>query len=156
MSAKLRRNGRLVDVSGGLDFEQAVLDPELGQRCLMKEELLETVERVPKVLCSIRSESQCFTSYITKFRPHQQKTCDQKYVKTCQITFIPREINVTLQDCFRPLTRNCSHKPTSQASTESQFCVTEYHSVCSNIHLHDSGIFSGHLDKTFFFLSKFF
>lgn len=48
------RNGRLVQVPGGLDFDEAVLDKELGKKCLMREDLVESVEKVPKVECAIR------------------------------------------------------------------------------------------------------
>ena len=52
--AKLARDGRIFQVPGGLDFHEAVLDRELGLRCLMREDAVEVVERRPKVQCNIR------------------------------------------------------------------------------------------------------
>ena len=52
--AKLRRDGRVFQVPGGLDFDEAVMDEELGKKCLMREDLVEVVERVPKLQCDIR------------------------------------------------------------------------------------------------------
>ena len=54
MSAGLVVDGRMVQVPGGLDPDQAVLDPELGKKCVRREELVEAVERVPRVQCDMR------------------------------------------------------------------------------------------------------
>ena len=54
VAAKLRRDGRIFQVPGGLDFDEAVMDEELGKKCLMREDLVEVVERVAKLQCDIR------------------------------------------------------------------------------------------------------
>ena len=103
--------------------------------------------------CCCRSERQCFTSYVTKFRPVQEEECDEKYVKTCQISFSPGTVNTTTRDCYRPITRNCTSQHQGSPRPELDHCVTEYHSVCSTKHLPTSGTFIGHLtfDHEFFF-----
>ena len=54
MPAKLKRDGRTFQVPGGLDFGEAVMDRELGKKCLMREDVVEVVERTPKLQCDIR------------------------------------------------------------------------------------------------------
>ena len=54
MSAKLVRDGHLVQVPGGLDPDEAVFDREVGKKCVRREELVESVERVPRVQCDMR------------------------------------------------------------------------------------------------------
>ena len=54
LPAKLKRDGRIFQVPGGLDFEDAVMDRELGKKCLMREDVVEVVEREPTIQCDIR------------------------------------------------------------------------------------------------------
>ena len=54
LPAKLKRDGRIFQVPGGLDFTKAVMDRELGKKCLMREDLVEVVERAPRLHCDIR------------------------------------------------------------------------------------------------------
>ena len=54
LPAKLKRNGRILQVPGGLDFDEAVMDRELGKKCLMRGDVVEVVERTPKLHCDIR------------------------------------------------------------------------------------------------------
>ena len=54
LPAKLKRNGRILQVPGGLDFDEAVMDRELGKKCLMREDVVDVVERTPKLHCDIR------------------------------------------------------------------------------------------------------
>ena len=52
--AKLLRNGKKIDVEGGLDFGQAVFDASMGKRCILKREEIETVEKAPLLVCTHR------------------------------------------------------------------------------------------------------
>ena len=54
VKATLIRDGKALSVQGGLDFKDAVFDPELGKRCIIKEEKLETIERNPILECQHR------------------------------------------------------------------------------------------------------
>ena len=54
LPAKLKRDGRTFQVPGGLDFDEAVMDRELGKKCLMREDVVEVVEREPTIQCDIR------------------------------------------------------------------------------------------------------
>ena len=43
--AKLLRDGKKIDVLGGLDFGQAVFDADMGKTCILKKEEIETVKK---------------------------------------------------------------------------------------------------------------
>ena len=107
--ARLMRNGRLEEVKGGLDFSLASWDPVLGRRCIVREEKRESLERRPRLECDLRSQEECHTSYVTRFRPRQQEVCDETFVKTCHITFSRTPVNNTVRDCFKPMIKTCQH-----------------------------------------------
>ena len=52
--AKLLRDGKKIDVEGGLDFGQAVFDESMGKRCILKKEEIETVKKAPILVCTHR------------------------------------------------------------------------------------------------------
>ena len=118
-----------------------------------------------------RSRKQCHTSYVTKFKPHQEEVCDEKFVKKCSIRFLPQYVNNTIRDCYKPWYKKCSNKGSicwklnlkskftiigltniisnikkSEISTnQTQHCVTEYHSVCQTQPLYNN---TGKINKS--------
>ena len=52
--AKLIRDGKTINVEGGLDFSNAVFDEEMGKRCIVKQEEFETIQRSPILECKHR------------------------------------------------------------------------------------------------------
>ena len=52
--ARVLKDGKMVDVKGGLDFGKAVFDEEMGKRCILREEEIETVEKTPILECTHR------------------------------------------------------------------------------------------------------
>ena len=52
--AKLIRDGKAIDIQGGLDFANAVFDEEMGKRCIEKQEMIETIEKTPILECKHR------------------------------------------------------------------------------------------------------
>ena len=105
--ARLMREGRLEEVEGGLDFSAATWDPELGRRCITREEPRQRRVRRPRLECDLRSSPECHTSYVTRFRPSQEEVCDETFIKTCHITFSLTPVNTTVKDCFKPIIRKC-------------------------------------------------
>ena len=45
--ARVLRDGKMEEVTGGLDFGKAVFDEEIGKRCILKEEEVERMEKTP-------------------------------------------------------------------------------------------------------------
>ena len=54
IKAKLIRDGKSINVNGGLDFSNAVFDEEMGKRCIEKKEEIDTIERSPILECKHR------------------------------------------------------------------------------------------------------
>ena len=50
--AALLRDGKKIEVSGGLDFSNAVFDESLGKRCIVKEEERDSFEKIPILECT--------------------------------------------------------------------------------------------------------
>ena len=48
----LLREGRRIEVLGGIDFSQAEYDEEAGKRCILKEMELDTLTRDPVLQCT--------------------------------------------------------------------------------------------------------
>ena len=54
IKTKLIRDGKAINVEGGLDFSNAVFDEKIGKRCIVKQEEIETIERSPILECQHR------------------------------------------------------------------------------------------------------
>ena len=52
--ATLFRDGKAIDIQGGIDFRDAVFDEEMGKRCILKQEVIETIEKSPILECTHR------------------------------------------------------------------------------------------------------
>ena len=50
--ASLLREGRKIDVMGGIDFSQAVFDEESGKRCILKEVEVYSLNKDPILECT--------------------------------------------------------------------------------------------------------
>ena len=54
VKAKLIRDDKAINIERGLDFSNAVFDEEMGKRCIVKEEHIDSVERSPILECKHR------------------------------------------------------------------------------------------------------
>ena len=50
--AKLHRDGRMLDIPGGLDFSTAVFNQKLGKLCVEQQEEIESIEKRPILECN--------------------------------------------------------------------------------------------------------
>ena len=50
--AHVLREGRKVEVEGGIDFTDAVFDEEAGKMCILKEEEIDTLTKKPVMECT--------------------------------------------------------------------------------------------------------
>ena len=48
----LMRDGRKIEVLGGIDFSQAEVDPVSGKRCVDKEVEVDTLTKEPRLQCT--------------------------------------------------------------------------------------------------------
>ena len=85
---------------GGIDFSNAVVDPETGQKCVIKSEEIESVAKDPILSCVHKNIEQCHYTYITQFTPSQEEVCQDNYEKSCQISFNKAAVNETVRSCY--------------------------------------------------------
>jgi len=100
-------------VPGGIDFSQATRTED-GRLCVIKEESIETLSKDPILECTHKNIEQCHYTYITYFKPTQERTCDENFEKICQITFKQEAMRETVKKCYRPIEKVCN----SQAQPE--------------------------------------
>ena len=50
--AHVLREGRKVEVEGGIDFTDAVFDEDAGKMCILKEEEIDTLTKKPVMECT--------------------------------------------------------------------------------------------------------
>eukprot|EP00094_Tigriopus_californicus_P013729 TCALIF_13285-PA protein Name:"Protein of unknown function" AED:0.54 eAED:0.54 QI:0/0/0/0.5/1/1/2/0/369 len=127
-----RRDGRQVEGNnkannGRIDFSNAVLDPESGKRCVIKNEEVQSLEKEPILECDHKNVEKCHYTYVTQFKPAQEEVCEENFEKVCQITFKQQATNETIQKCYRPLEKLCNGQGPEECRTvfESS-CTTRY------------------------------
>ena len=50
----LRRDGRALEVEGGIDFSRAERDPATGRMCVLEEQQVDTLVKKPVLECTLR------------------------------------------------------------------------------------------------------
>ena len=108
----------------GIDFSNAVLDPDTGLECVFSEESIQYLEREPILECTHKNIEKCHYTYATEFRPTQEEVCEENFEKQCQITFKQQAVKEKVKKCYRPMTKVCD----GQGPEE---CRTVYESSCS-------------------------
>merc|ERR1719309_1040030 len=120
----LNRNGRKVEIEGGIDFSLAELDEETGKMCVVEEVEVDTLEKEPLLQCTHKNVEQCHYTYVTEFKPTQEQVCTENFQKQCQITFKQKAMNETVKKCYKPIEKVCN----GQGPEE---CRTVYESSCT-------------------------
>ena len=58
-----------------------------GSMCIMKEDLVESLDQDPVYRCQQRHEETCHNTFVTVFSSHTEEDCTEHFEKKCQITF---------------------------------------------------------------------
>lgn len=136
-------------VPGGIDFSKATRTED-GRLCIIKEESVETLSKDPILECTHKNVEQCHYTYITYFKPSQEKTCEENFEKICQITFTQKAIRETVKKCYRPVEKVCNSpaqpeygQPQTgygqpQDNQAPQECRTVYESSCTTKYVEKS------------------
>ena len=119
-----RKERQVKTPEGGINFADAFIDEETGQKCVIKTEEVETVAKDPILTCLHKNVEKCHYTYITQFTPSQEQVCQENYQKSCQISFIKQPVNETIRKCYRPVVRLCDGQGVQE-------CRTVYESSCS-------------------------
>ena len=66
------QDNEVVTLEKGIDFSQATRNSE-GKLCILKEQMVESVVRQPKMQCTHRQVEKCHYTYVTQFVPSQEE-----------------------------------------------------------------------------------
>merc|ERR1711962_413038 len=96
-----------------------------GKKCIKKVMMVEETEYDEVLTCDHSYDNRCHTSYVTKYEPHQEEDCEEKFKKTCYIDYEQKAYAETVQVCITPWVKDCSENVSAP-----QFCQTVYQSEC--------------------------
>jgi len=115
----------LADLALQGDTNETVEDD--GRRCIKKVMMIEETEYEEVLTCDHSYDNRCHTSYVTKYEPHQEEECEEKFKKTCFIDYEQKAYSETVQVCTTPWAKNCNATYTE----EDLDCRTVYETECS-------------------------
>ena len=90
--------------------------------------------------CWHQNVSQCHDTFMTEFKPIQERICEENFWKACKITFKEVGYNYTLQTCMTPLVKKCEEPsyagygapPPKEPKT---VCKTWFESQCNTTYV---------------------
>jgi len=91
----------------------------MGKKCVKKVMMVEETE-YEEVLSY---DNRCHTSYVTKYEPHQEEECEEKFKKTCYIDYEKKAYSETVKVCTTPWVKNCT-------GTGEKICEVVWDSEC--------------------------
>jgi hypothetical protein len=109
-----------------LDEIQAAPLNSDGRKCIDKVMMREETEYDEVLTCDHSYDKRCHTSYVTKYHPHQEQDCEEKFRKVCTIEYEQKAVHEMVKVCITPFIRNCN-------VTGEEICKTVYESVCSTV-----------------------
>ena len=132
--------------NGPIDFSNADVQPD-GSLCVTKTKVYEKVEKQQVKECWHQNVTQCHETYVTEFRPNEERQCEENFWKACKISFRERPYNYTLQTCMTPLVKVCDepHQGQSQYGygaprpRGNMVCKTWYESTCNTTYTEGEG-----------------
>ena len=58
-----------------------------GLTCIQKLMTIEYTDYTEAMTCVHKTKERCHDTFVTKFQPHQEQVCDEKFEKTCTIYY---------------------------------------------------------------------
>jgi len=125
--AHVVREGRKLEVQGGIDFSDAKFDENSGKMCILKNVEVDTLKKEPLLQCTHQNIEKCHYTYVTKFKPSQEEICQEHFQKKCRITFKQTAVNETVRKCYTPVEKVCNGQGPEECRTVHQAsCTTKY------------------------------
>jgi len=81
-----------------------------------------------RVVCHHKLSEKCHTTFITDYRPTQERKCHTSYNKKCRISYKPSVSAETVQVCRDSLEKKCDEETVGQGET---ICRTVYQTQCN-------------------------
>ena len=93
--------------------------------CVDKLMMVEYTDFTEVTTCVHKTETMCHDTYVTKFVPHQERECEEKFQKTCSIHFDQVVQNEEVEVCNVQLVPDCEQQGPEE-------CQLVYDTVCTN------------------------
>ena len=115
--------------SGELAIDRKEADALLtedGKKCVIQTNMVETYTRQPIMKCNKKLEESCHQTYITFFKPAQEKVCEEFFEKKCRIIFNEKKRFENIVTCQRPHRKVCDGSgPERCTTTLETSCTTQ-------------------------------
>ena len=74
---------------------------EDGSMCIMKEDMVDSIDQERVYRCEQRQEETCHDTFVTVFTAHTEEKCDETFEKKCQITFRQKASVEKIVNCYK-------------------------------------------------------
>ena len=74
---------------------------EDGSMCVMKEDMVDSIDREPVYRCREKLEETCHDTFVTVFSSHTEEECVDHFEKKCQISFRQVAALETIVNCYK-------------------------------------------------------
>ena len=115
----------------GIDREEAEAGlTEDGRNCVIQTDMVESYTRQPILKCNKKTEENCHQTYITYFKPTQEKVCEEFFEKKCRIIFKEKTIFENIVTCHRPQRKVCDGSGPEKCTTAMETsCTTQVEGI---------------------------
>ncbi len=116
--------------NGPIDFSTAERQPD-GSMCVTKTKYVQKMEKTQVKECWHQNVTACHETYVTEFRPNQERECEENFWKACKISFRERSFNYTLRTCMTPLVKKCDEETSYGNYRQPKARLIVFHEVCA-------------------------
>jgi len=99
-----------------------------GRKCVNKVMMREETEYDEVLTCDHSYDNRCHNSYVTKYEPHQEEVCEEKFRKICMIDYEQKANQEVVQVCKTPIIPDCN-------IPGPEVCKTVWTSECSTVQI---------------------
>ena len=99
-----------------------------GRKCVNKVMIREETEYDEVLTCDHSYDNRCHTSYVTKYEPHQEEVCEEKFRKICTIDYEQKANQEVVQVCKTAFVSDCE-------IAGPKVCKTVWTSECSTVQI---------------------
>lgn len=99
-----------------------------GRKCVNKVMMREETEYDEILTCDHSYDNRCHTSYVTKYEPHQEEECEEKFRKICTIDYEQIANQEVVKVCTSSFIPDCNIRAPP-------LCQTVWSSQCSTVQI---------------------
>ncbi len=87
-----------------------------------------TIAYDEQVTCRHVPATSCYRTYVTVYTQQQVPKCRDAFRKSCSIDYEKQPVSHRVQECFRPISRQCG------IITGRVKCSKQYQTICETVH----------------------